>query len=123
MLLFSLCAVPSAFGQSNYAAVTGAVTDPQHSPIAGAAVVLTAKETHAGRRVSTNAQGIFQITGLLPGDYELVVESQGFAQLAHPLRLVQNNFGSSLGEPNRAFLEALPATVPAFVKLAFSPVP
>ncbi len=58
ILLFLLCAVPSAFGQSNYAAVTGAVTDPQHSPIAGAAVVLTAKETHAGRRVSTNTQGI-----------------------------------------------------------------
>ncbi len=94
ILLFLLCAVPSAFGQSNYAAVTGAVTDPQHSPIAGAAVVLTAKETHAGCRVSTNAQGIFQITGLLPGDYELVVESQGFAQLTHPLRLVQNNFGA-----------------------------
>ena len=87
ILLFLLCAAPSAFGQSNYVAVTGAVTDPQHSPIAGAAVVLTAKETHAGRRVSTNAQGIFQITGLLPGDYELVVESQGFAQLTHPLRL------------------------------------
>ncbi len=58
ILLFLLCAVPSAFGQSNYAAVTGAVTDPQHSPIAGAAVVLSAKETHAGRRVSTNTQGI-----------------------------------------------------------------
>ncbi len=58
ILLFLLCAAPSAFGQSNYVAVTGAVTDPQHSPIAGAAVVLTAKETHAGRRVSTNAQGI-----------------------------------------------------------------
>ena len=37
--------------------------------------------------------------------------------------LVQNNFGGSFGEPNRAFLEALPATIPVFVKLAFSLVP
>ena len=87
ILIFLLCAAPAAFGQSNYAVVTGTLTDPQKSPVAGSSVVLTAKETRAERRVTSNAQGIFQITGLLPGDYELVVQAQGFAQVTRALRL------------------------------------
>lgn len=87
ILLFLLCAAPSAFGQSNYAVVTGTVTDPQQSPVAGAAVTLTAKETRAERRVSTNSQGIFQITGLQPGAYDLAAQAQGFAQLTRAVRL------------------------------------
>src|SRR5579859_2993999 len=90
ILLFSLflvIAAPGAFGQSNYAVVSGTVTDPQQGPVAGAAVALTSNETHAERRVTTNAQGIFQITGILPGEYNLSVTGSGFAQLMHALRL------------------------------------
>src|SRR5690242_6651590 len=90
ILLFSLflvIAAPSALGQSNYAVVSGTVTDPQQGPVAGAAVALTSNETHAERRVTTNAQGIFQITGILPGEYNLSVTASGFAQLTHALRL------------------------------------
>ena len=87
ILVFLLCAVPAAFGQSNYSVITGTLTDAQKSPVAGSSVVLTAKETRAERRVTSNAQGIFQITGLLPGDYELVVQAQGFAQVTRALRL------------------------------------
>ncbi len=87
ILVFLLCAAPAAFGQSNYAVVTGTLTDPQQSPVAGSSVALTAKETRAERRVTSNAQGIFQITALLPGDYELVVQAQGFAQVTRALRL------------------------------------
>ena len=112
ILLFLLWAVPSAFGQSNYAAVTGAVTDPQHSPIAGAAVVLSAKETHAGRRVSTNTQGIAMAPWMLH------LWSDGLLEVSR-----SKQFWGSLGEPNRAFLEALPSTIPVFVTLAFSLVP
>ena len=43
--------------------------------------------THAARRVSSNEQGIFQIPGLLPGDYELEVQASGFAPLNQTLRL------------------------------------
>src|SRR5437773_10657737 len=87
ILLFLLALSPGAFGQSNYAVVTGTVTDPQQGPVAGAAIVLTSKETHAERRGSTNSQGIFQITGVLPGEYDLSVAASGFAQLIRPLRL------------------------------------
>jgi hypothetical protein len=64
ILLFLLFLTPGAFGQSNYAVISGTVTDPQQGPVAGAAVALTSNETHTERRVSTNAQGIFQITGI-----------------------------------------------------------
>jgi carboxypeptidase family protein len=87
ILLFLLALSPSAFGQSNYAVVSGTVTDPQQGPVAGAAIVLTSKETHAERRAGSNSQGIFQITGVLPGEYDLSVAASGFAQLIRPLRL------------------------------------
>ena len=86
-LLFLLFLAPVAFGQSNYAVVSGTVTDPQQGPVAGAAVTLISNETDVERRVTTNSQGIFQITGILPGQYNLTVTASGFAQLTHELRL------------------------------------
>jgi hypothetical protein len=61
ILVFLRCVAPSAFGQSNYAVVTGTVADPQQSSVVGSSVLLTAKDTHAERRVTSNALGIFQI--------------------------------------------------------------
>lgn len=83
LLLISL----SAFGQSNYAVLGGTVVDPQQRVIMGATVQLTSLGTHAVRRVISDEQGIFQITGLQPGDYELNVEAKGFASLSQTLRL------------------------------------
>jgi len=83
LLLFSL----AASAQSNYAVLSGSVTDPQRAAIPGATVQLTSVSTRALRQVGSNEQGSFQIPGLLPGDYELKVEAQGFAVLAQTLRL------------------------------------
>ncbi len=77
----------SAFGQSNYAGLGGTVTDPQSKPFVGADLQLTASSTQAVRRASSNDQGIFEITGLLPGDYELKVQAPGFSPLSQSLRL------------------------------------
>ena len=54
VLALLLCVAPAAFGQGNYAVVTGTLTDPQKSPVAGSSVLLTAKETRAERRVTSN---------------------------------------------------------------------
>jgi hypothetical protein len=77
----------SAQGQSNYAVVTGTVTDAQHLPIAGAAIQLTAASTGAVRHVVTNQQGLFEASALLPDDYELKTEAAGFATMTQSLRL------------------------------------
>src|SRR5215470_16946605 len=73
--------------QSNYAVVCGGVSDPQRQPVAVATVQITSLGTQAVRKASSDAQGVFQITGLLPGDYELIVQATGFAPAKEQLRL------------------------------------
>jgi hypothetical protein len=85
-LFVSLAAAP-VWAQSNYAAVSGTVFDPQQQAIPGASVQLTSQGTQATRQVTSNDQGLFQMTGLLPGEYKLVVEAAGFALLNQNLRL------------------------------------
>jgi hypothetical protein len=87
VLVLCLSVSASAFPQSNYAVLSGSVVDPQDAVIAGASVQLTSVSTRAVRRAITNEQGLFQITGLLPGDYELRVEAAGFGPQARTLRL------------------------------------
>ena len=81
LFLFLLSTSSTALGQSNYASVSGTVFDPQQKAIPGASVQLTSESTHASRQAATNDQGIFQVTGLLPGLYKLAVHAAGFAAL------------------------------------------
>jgi hypothetical protein len=87
LLLFVLGLSLPVFGQSNFGVVTGTVTDAQHLPVAGAAIQLTAASTGATRRVVTNQQGLFDAPALLPDDYELRTEAQGFAVARQAIRL------------------------------------
>src|SRR3979490_1986445 len=86
-LLFLLGLALPGFGQSNYAVLTGTVSDSQHLPVAGAAVELTAASTGAVRRVATNQLGRFEEPALLPDDYDLKVEASGLAPAKQSLRL------------------------------------
>src|SRR4029077_14477354 len=76
-----------ALGQSNYAAVTGTVTDSQSLPVAGATVHFTAMSTGAIRVLTTNDRGLFSAPALPPDDYELTTESTGFAPVKQSLHL------------------------------------
>jgi protocatechuate 3,4-dioxygenase beta subunit len=73
--------------QSNFAVVRGSVLDPQHHPIAGAHVHLTAGGTGAQREVTANATGLYEIAGLQPGAYTLSVDSPGFANATQVINL------------------------------------
>jgi protocatechuate 3,4-dioxygenase beta subunit len=68
-------ALSTARAQSNYAAVSGSVLDPQHRPVPRARVQVTASETGAQREVVSNANGLYEIAGLQPGLYSLTVTS------------------------------------------------
>jgi hypothetical protein len=81
--LFAAC----AFAQSNYAVLSGSVTDPQSHPVAGATVELTAASTGAIRRLVTNEQGLYEVPGLQPGDYELVITASGFSPQRQRIQL------------------------------------
>jgi hypothetical protein len=87
LLLLVLGFTLSAFAQSNYAGVTGTVTDPQHLPVVGAAIQLTAASTGAMRHLVTDQRGLFEALALLPDDYELTTEAPGFAPGKQSVRL------------------------------------
>jgi hypothetical protein len=87
LLLFLLSFGFSALAQSNYAVLNGSVNDPQQRPINGASVQLKAVNTGAIRHVVTNDQGLFEVSGLLPGDYQLSTQAQGFAPANESLSL------------------------------------
>jgi hypothetical protein len=76
LLLMLLALAMPAYGQSNYAVVTGTVTDAQQLPVAGATIELTGASTGAVRRVTSSPQGLFEAPALLPDDYELQVSAQ-----------------------------------------------
>jgi Carboxypeptidase regulatory-like domain len=82
-----LLSIPSMGGQSNYATLSGSVLDAQGAAIAGARVRLVAAGTGGERQAGSNEQGLFQITGLLPGEYEIRVSKDGFAEFARKLLL------------------------------------
>lgn len=77
----------AAYGQSNYAVVTGTVTDPQNLPVAEAAVSFRSSATGELRQVTTNEHGLFEAAALLPGEYEVKTEAKGFSPALQNLRL------------------------------------
>ena len=86
LFLMMLASLP-AFAQSNYAELSGTVLDPERAAIVGASIQLTSVSTHGERVGSSNEHGIFQIPGLLPGEYKLTVKAPGFADANQLLRL------------------------------------
>jgi Carboxypeptidase regulatory-like domain len=77
----------AGMAQSNYAVLSGTIIDPQAHAIAGANVELVSSTTGAVRHVSTNAQGLYEIPGVLPGSYELKASAAGFGTSAQQLQL------------------------------------
>jgi hypothetical protein len=74
-------------GQSNYASVTGKVTDAQSLPVAHATVELKSVSNGTSRSVSTDSNGIFYAPALLPDDYLLTTTASGFAPVERSLHL------------------------------------
>ncbi len=71
---------PLCFGQSNLATLTGTVTDSGGGVIPGADVTVINTGTAISREQSSNAVGSFTFPALNPGDYQLIVTSEGFQQ-------------------------------------------
>jgi len=68
---FALCSLP-VYGQTaNTGAIAGSVSDPSGAPVAGAALVINREATGEERDLTTNAEGIFSVPFLTPGNYDL----------------------------------------------------
>ncbi|MSV28145.1 MAG: carboxypeptidase regulatory-like domain-containing protein [Bryobacterales bacterium] len=77
-LLFSLLLSFPAFAQFELGTVTGVITDPSKSPVAGATVEIRSLTTNVLRTVSSTASGEFHSLPLQPGRYSITVKAQGF---------------------------------------------
>ena len=81
-----LLAAPIPSLANVFASVHGVVHDPQHRPIAGAAITLQAADSAFTLRTITNSNGEFELPQTPIGVYRLTIASPGFAtvtQTAH----------------------------------------
>jgi outer membrane receptor for ferrienterochelin and colicin len=62
-----------------FATVKGVVHDPQHRPVPGAVVTLTARQADWTQTATTDAGGAFEIVAVPVGDYTVTVALEGFA--------------------------------------------
>ncbi len=71
-------ATPLAFSQEFRAEITGAVTDSSGAGIPGAKVTVTETRTGVKTQTVSGTTGQYTAAFLLPGDYDINVEAQGF---------------------------------------------
>src|SRR6185436_4381287 len=64
--------------QAANATLSGTVSDPQGAVVAGVSVIATQKTTGIRRETTTNDQGLYVLSNLAPGEYELRIEAKGF---------------------------------------------
>ena len=70
----------TVLAQSETGQIVGKVTDPNGAIVAGAAISLKSVETGAQRTATTNEDGVYAITNLQPGVYEIAVQAANFAK-------------------------------------------
>ena len=90
-LLLMMGGTPSALAQDVTATIAGTVTDTSGGAIAGATV--TAKSVERGETYTTTTgdSGLYRLSELLVGHYELRIEKQGFQTSVYPAFELQLN--------------------------------
>jgi len=76
VLVLSISAV--VYGQIDRANLNGTVTDPSGGSVPNAKVVVVAADTGFTRQVVTGESGVYSITSLPTGQYDLTVSHEGF---------------------------------------------
>ena len=77
-LFLGLSTLVPLFAQATNGSVQGAVTDSSGGSVSGATVQVKNSATGVTRSVTTNAQGRYNVTDLIVGDYEAQASSTGF---------------------------------------------
>ncbi len=71
----------SAHGQAVYGSILGTVTDPQGAAVPNAKVTVTDQRKGTSDTATTNGDGNYSVTHLIPGIYSVHVEAQGFKSM------------------------------------------
>ncbi|HEY1472361.1 MAG TPA: carboxypeptidase-like regulatory domain-containing protein [Candidatus Acidoferrum sp.] len=83
-LVLLICGANAAFAQEVTATITGTITDQSGAAIAGANVTAKSVERGISYNATSNESGLFRISNLPVGNYELRVEKEGFQTSAYP---------------------------------------
>jgi hypothetical protein len=81
---FFALVVCSTQAQDIRGTISGTVTDPQGSHVAGAAVMVTNTDTNVSTTLTTNSSGLYEAPLLLAGPYQITVEASGFKKTIRP---------------------------------------
>src|SRR5262245_56373971 len=71
-------AAPAALLAQTVASISGTISDPSGSAVAGATITVKNAETGTQRLVTTDDAGHFDVEGLPVGQYQIAAESNGF---------------------------------------------
>lgn len=91
LALIAICFLTASalFGQEVRASLTGLVTDPAGTPVAGAVVTITNVAQNVSVTTETNESGNYVTPFLMPGPYRLSVEKTGFKRFVRENILLQ----------------------------------
>ena len=70
--------------QSTNASITGEITDASKSLIVGSKVFVVSESTGAEYETESDTSGLYRLTNLPPGTYDLKIEKSGFKTLVKP---------------------------------------
>ncbi len=77
-LALAFLSCPFMQGQSTYGSVVGSVMDSSGAAIVDAEVMLTNLGTSAKHTQSTSGDGLYSFVTVIPGQYRIEVEKEGF---------------------------------------------
>ncbi|MGO9239507.1 MAG: carboxypeptidase regulatory-like domain-containing protein [Bryobacteraceae bacterium] len=87
--VFMLVLATSLSAQTSNAIVSGRVSDPSGAVIPGATVSIQNKNTNVVQSTISNSDGLYSLTGLIPGTYSLAANVNGFKRFEYPNILLQ----------------------------------
>ena len=80
-LLLLVCATVALYGQSTNAHLSGVVTDSSGAAITGAEVTATNADTGVPYTSTTNSAGVYVLSEVVPGAYQITVSKSGFGDI------------------------------------------
>ena len=80
--------------QAGTATLGGRVVDPNGALVSGAEVTIAQKSTGIERKTKTNEEGVYVLTNLPVGEYEVKIQSAGFASRSIPVVLQVGQSGT-----------------------------
>ena len=89
VLAITLCAPIQASAQQDAATIVGEVTDASRGLVPRAVVSAINTATGITARTETNDRGLYNVTGLRPGEYMVVVEAPGFSKFVRTGLILQ----------------------------------